>query len=120
MQHPDVEVPETKPAVFGDAAKSVILVVASPRIKGYRSHPRFVTLASSNEQCLGGVPNGYQVVLTPGEDIFAVGRPADANETAVIRTKYVEESGQKGVRLGEAHKEYEKDRGLSNTYCSFR
>lgn len=52
-----------------------------------------VTLAAGDEYGVRDVPDGDEVVLAASEDVFAVWRPADADEAAVVGVEVVEKPG---------------------------
>ena len=78
VQHPNVKVPQTKPAVLAHAAEAVIPVVAPPRVERDGRHPRLVALAPRHDGRLGDGPDGDEVVLAAREDVFPVRGPAEA------------------------------------------
>lgn len=95
MQHPDTKIPQAHSAVLPDTAKPIALVVAPPRIERDRRDPRAVSaaLAARHQRGrLGRTPDRQQIILPAGQDIFPIGRPADAGEGAVIGVVEVEES----------------------------
>lgn len=50
-----------------------------------------MTLTARDEQGIRHMPNGEEVVLSASDDVFAIWRPADAEETAVIGVEVVQE-----------------------------
>ena len=92
MQHAHAKVPKTNPPVFSDTAEPVIPLIAAPGIERDRGHPRMMALAASDEsRAFGGAPYGDDVVLATGHDVFAVGRPADARQPAIVGVVKIEE-----------------------------
>jgi hypothetical protein len=55
-----------------------------------------VALAASDERrvgrLLGRAPDGDEVVLPACDDVFPVGRPADAGEAAIVGVEQIQES----------------------------
>lgn len=78
MQHADVEIPQEKPAIVAHASKPICPLIATPRVKGHRGNPRVVSLTPCHDLPLRHRPDGKQIVLTAGHDVFAVRRPANA------------------------------------------
>lgn len=50
-------------------------------------------MAAGDERGVGNMPDRDEVILTAGENVRAVGRPADADEPAIVGVEVVEESG---------------------------
>lgn len=89
VQHAHIEIPQAQPAVFAHAAETIVLLVAAPRVKGDRSDPGLMALATSNDGRVDDGPYGDQIVLAAREDVFPVGGPAYGYETAVVRVEEV-------------------------------
>jgi hypothetical protein len=94
MQHAHTKIPQADPPILPDAPEAIVPLVAPPRIKRHRRHPRVVPLAAGDQgRALGGTPDGDEVVLAARDDVLAVGGPADAGQAAVVGVVEVEESG---------------------------
>ena len=83
-QHAHIEIPQQQSAILADAAEAVVAVVAAPRVERDGRDPAVVTGAAGDDAAFGEGPDGDQVVLAACQNVFAVGRPADAVESAVV------------------------------------
>jgi hypothetical protein len=72
MKHSYTKIPEQEPAILANTSKAIVSVIATPWIKAHRRHPRLMTLTPGNDCGLRDRPDGHQVILAAGEDIFAV------------------------------------------------
>jgi hypothetical protein len=90
MKHADAEIPQEEPAVITDAAKSIGLLVTTPRIKRDRGNEGIVSLAASDDFALGERPDSEKVVLATSHNVFTVGRPANADYTTVVAAEDVQ------------------------------
>ena len=92
MQHADVEIPQEQAAIVTNAPESVSPVIAAPRVESHRRHPGSMALATCHDVALFHRPDGYQVILATCDDVFAIWRPADTRESAVVAAEYVQYS----------------------------
>ena len=90
MKHANIEIPQEKPAVVTDAPKSVRPLIASPRVKCYSRYPRIMPLASSNDLAFWKRPNCHQIVLATGHNVFAIWRPANADQATVVTPENIQ------------------------------
>lgn len=90
MEHSDAEIPQEQSAIVTDAAEAVRLLVAPPRIERDPRYPRVVALAASDQSTFRHGPDRHEIILSAGQDVFAVGGPAHANDAAVVAAEDVE------------------------------
>ena len=83
-QHSHVEIPQQQSAILAYAAEAVVAVVAAPGVESDRCDPAVMARAACDDTAFGEGPDGDKIVLAACEDVFAVRRPADAVEGAVI------------------------------------
>lgn len=84
VQHSYAEIPQQQTTVFTNAAEAIVLVVTFPRIEGDGCYPGLMTLAACYDHGICYGPDGDEVVLAAGDDVLAVGGPADTAETTVV------------------------------------
>lgn len=89
MKHSNVKVPQAQAAIFPNATKSVVTLVATPQVKRQGRHPRLMTLASSHKCRVGCRPNRNQVVLTSSQHVLAIWRPAHTCQSSVVGKEQV-------------------------------
>lgn len=93
MKHADVEIPKAQPAIFANTSKSVVSIVATPRIKRYRCHPGLVALATRHNGRVDDRPDGNQVVLASRQYVLAIWGPGNADKAAIVRVVKVQQPG---------------------------
>ena len=84
VQQPHREIPHEQPPILPDASESVTPPVAPPCVERHRRDPGSVAAASCDELALLEGPDRYQVILSAGEDVFAVRGPREAGQAAVV------------------------------------
>lgn len=57
MKHSYTEIPKQEPAIFPNASKAIVPIIATPRIKANGGNPRLVTLTTSNNGRLCNRPD---------------------------------------------------------------
>lgn len=83
-QHSHVEIPQQQSAILAYAAEAVVAIVTAPGVEGDGCDPAVMARAARDDTAFGEGPDGDEIVLAACEDVFAVWRPADAIESAVV------------------------------------
>jgi len=79
MKHSYAEIPQEESAVIANTTESISLLITSPRVERNRRNPGVMTLAASNNLAFWERPNSNKVVLATSDDVFAIGRPTNAD-----------------------------------------
>jgi hypothetical protein len=90
MQHANAEIPQKQTTVITHTAEAVCLLVAAPWVECYRRYPGVVALASSDNLAFWERPDRQEIILTACHDIFAIGRPADTDQAAVVAAEDIQ------------------------------
>ena len=73
VQHPHAKIPQTDPAILADTAKTIVLVIASPRVERHRGHPGVVALAAGYQPPGDGRAAPIEGIGLGGGGVSAVG-----------------------------------------------